>query len=373
MRFLRNEDSSSIVIRKFNTAPRDMHPTFTICLRSTHGGIFSDRYLEQGFNLDGKKYQNTLLGREKMCKSFPRVCEKNNVSPSNISNVIFEKAIIKLHNFMRFYGLEDKSNPDAFVRKWSSTENKLEGEENLPLYLSYQDSLRICFTRKTRFDFGLIYRLEWITLNSTFLVAQKALSAFLLIHHPMQTVRGFDKSVFFSPKETTANLNVFTLSQVRVLRRRPDANDPCNPKPNDDELFRKAVIKKVGCIPPYWKNGTLSDLKSIPDCAMFSQLKEMARIIDKTSSVMALYDPPCNEMTMNANTMEYKGRHGITQWLIRFKYMDEHYQEIQNKRDFGLDSLGSSIGGYIGIILGFGLLQLPDLLFQVYTLLKSKI
>ena len=220
MRFLRNEDSSSIVIRKFNTAPRDMHPTFTICLRSTHGGIFSDRYLEQGFNLDGKKYQNTLLGREKICKSFPRVCEKNNFSPSNISNVIFEKAIPKLQDFVTSYKLQNGSNlvnDGTYAREWSSTESKPEGEGDLPLHRSYQDSLRVCFTRKTRFDFGLIYRLEWITLNSTFLVAQKALSAFLLIHHPMQTVRGFDKSVFFSPKETTANLNVFTLSQVCLL------------------------------------------------------------------------------------------------------------------------------------------------------------
>ena len=42
--------------------------------------------------------------------------------------------------------------------------------------------------------------------------------------------------------------------------------------------------------------------------------------------------------------------------------MDKTYQEIVNERDFGFESFWSSVGGFVGIFLGYSLLEFPDLL-----------
>ena len=48
--------------------------------------------------------------------------------------------------------------------------------------------------------------------------------------------------------------------------------------------------------------------------------------------------------------------------VLDFVYMEDFYQEIINVRDFGFESFWSGIGGFVGIFLGYSLLQIPDLL-----------
>ena len=48
--------------------------------------------------------------------------------------------------------------------------------------------------------------------------------------------------------------------------------------------------------------------------------------------------------------------------VLDFVYMDDFYEEIINVRDFGFESLWSGVGGFVGIFLGYSLLQIPDLL-----------
>ena len=41
------------------------------------------------------------------------------------------------------------------------------------------------------------------------------------------------------------------------------------------------------------------------------------------------------------------------------------FQEIINARDFGVESCWSGIGGFVGIFVGYSILQLPDFLYFV--------
>ena len=55
-------------------------------------------------------------------------------------------------------------------------------------------------------------------------------------------------------------------------------------------------------------------------------------------------------------------------WLVLdFVYMDDFYQEIVNVRDFGFESFWSGVGGFVGIFLGYSLLQIPDLLQKLWA------
>ena len=50
---------------------------------------------------------------------------------------------------------------------------------------------------------------------------------------------------------------------------------------------------------------------------------------------------------------------------VRFTYNMRKYQEIKNERDFGMESLWSYIGGYVGLFIGCSLLSVLDDAFAV--------
>ena len=52
---------------------------------------------------------------------------------------------------------------------------------------------------------------------------------------------------------------------------------------------------------------------------------------------------------------------------ILFKYYEENYQEIMTTKNFGFESFVSGVGGFVGIFLGYSILQLPE----IFTLLRS--
>ena len=58
--------------------------------------------------------------------------------------------------------------------------------------------------------------------------------------------------------------------------------------------------------------------------------------------------------------------------VLDFVYMEDFYQEIINVRDFGFESFWSGIGGFVGIFLGYSLLQIPDLLHSLWASTSNK-
>ena len=73
------------------------------------------------------------------------------------------------------------------------------------------------------------------------------------------------------------------------------------------------------------------------------------------------YDSPCLEMDISAVQVanEQNPRDEI---LVKFVYVDDTFNEVINIQEFGFESLWSSVGGFVGIFLGYSLLQLPELL-----------
>ena len=48
--------------------------------------------------------------------------------------------------------------------------------------------------------------------------------------------------------------------------------------------------------------------------------------------------------------------------VLKVSYTAETFQDIENVQDFGFEAFYSGTGGYVGIFLGYSLLQLPDLI-----------
>ena len=83
---------------------------------------------------------------------------------------------------------------------------------------------------------------------------------------------------------------------------------------------------------------------------------------------------PCDQLTIRYETETRKTRKSnrIKRIMITMKYFDvNNYKLILNKQEFGWESLWSQIGGFIGIFLGYSLLQVPEILSNTFGRLKT--
>ena len=155
----------------------------------------------------------------------------------------------------------------------------------------------------------------------------------------------------------------FDIAFVSLLRKRPDAVEPCDEKlHNDDDMFRIKVINEVGCIPTYWIS-TMAVNISYDRCTRPIQLRKVHQLIRNPSEIFSSYDPPCIEMQIPVNVVQklaVDGNKGDFSLIV--SYTAEEYQEITNVRGFNLMTLWSNAGGYVGIFLGISLLQVAEVI-----------
>ena len=88
-------------------------------------------------------------------------------------------------------------------------------------------------------------------------------------------------------------------------------------------------------------------------------------------AVFDSYKQPCDYMKVTTGVLQKKlelGHHLV----LEFVYMDDFYEEIINVRDFGFESFWSGVGGFVGIFLGYSLLQIPDLLYKLWASSEDK-
>ena len=54
------------------------------------------------------------------------------------------------------------------------------------------------------------------------------------------------------------------------------------------------------------------------------------------------------------------------QGKVLIMLVQKYYQEIEFVKDFGFESFWSGIGGFVGIFLGFSMMQFPEALEFLY-------
>ena len=87
---------------------------------------------------------------------------------------------------------------------------------------------------------------------------------------------------------------------------------------------------------------------------------------------------PCNDMIVVTNIVKESGRirkdayldqntkKKVTYLDMAFVVGSEMFQEIDNLRAFGLESCWSGIGGFVGMFVGYSILQLPEFLACIW-------
>jgi hypothetical protein len=90
-------------------------------------------------------------------------------------------------------------------------------------------------------------------------------------------------------------------------------------------------------VPPYWKNLGKNLGSFLSDCQTSSQLADIYNDIVNYKSIMALYDPPCDDLMVVATVekQKYRSADGLRRsdsipLSILFRYTTDKYEEINN-------------------------------------------
>ena len=150
----------------------------------------------------------------------------------------------------------------------------------------------------------------------------------------------------------------FIVKGVELIQRRNKRNNPCYENWEDhDTMILKQHVKNLGCAPPYF-----TQFSNIPICSTKEQMA--------ASPFTLRFDdyrlhPPCQGMEkiyFSHEESEMKG----TKWFrpghfwIGIYLFDQKFKEIVQIKAIDMNGLIGYIGGYIGLILGYSILQIPE-------------
>ena len=352
LKYLKNEDTPKISYKTFDESLEDVYPEITICFKQSRRSdtIYKEKYLKE-HNLDGPTYHGYLQGDNEFWKKQKLV--------ESSSKIDFDLATFGLKKFVDHYNATYHDN--SFYSGPSNAFN-----------VTFQVPGKKCFTRKS-----LVHQSQGTLFRETMILDLTATSANVYLHFPEQVLRSVFgkgvswKSVFTINKDIISEGNSFAiqLSQIDVIKRRPDGKVPCNQNLADDIRLWKEISQRVGCFSPYWKKFIGTDI-SLKQCTTKEELSSIYKMAtanrDMKKDILGSVVAPCNEIRtrVNIKPIEQLGKwsnHFLdlkdNKVFLRFEYLTDDYQELKNEQDFDMEMLWSGIGGFLGIFAGYGLLQ----------------
>ena len=373
-RFDQNKNATSITYKSYGETSVDKYPTFSICLEGTRMRWYNPMNIFKAFSLSPFQYEEMLKGNDAYQYQYIYASKLFRKTLTNgISNVANESSFdynsFNLHVSDILVQVSFESETSKYEMSYGN-EPKMGPVKEPPFVITYQTPDMICFTRSQKNYFSEHRMRDSLLLKNITNMAPYINSQMkVFIHYPGQLMRSLDRpryATLFSEYRVDKSLE-FRLSQGTVLRKRPDSNEGCNMEiENYDRYLQAAISSDVGCIPSYW----LEQLKNLQNLQVCTSPKQLAVIYEKTTNLKdTLEDPnyhkPCQEMFNSVawNFINKKGNTGRRkERAIDFVYIDKYYEEIEYSKDFGSESFISNLGGFIGIFLGYSMMQLPELL-----------
>ena len=398
MKWLENKDASAISFRRFNLSPEDLYPEISICFTGHEIHWFNDDLIFRLFGVTTEVYEDLLKGYQGFAYDYNHTSELFRKYPINKQNWItedVEKFQLQVSNIvtgLEFATLDDLTNIGQPNGKKAKLGN------GIPILPSYQTPDTICFTTQSNDAPNTLRAYDLLAFNRSVLGNGRYRNVVfqIFLHYPQQLLRSFHNPVFKSsfenmkddkfkywyldydnhgegqenPWNPWEHILRVTISKVTVLRKRTGANVPCDGKlRNDDLRLQSEIMKHIQCIPIYWKNIVGSNL-NLKICNSPEDLEKAYYHIQRYIRIFSTYKPPCVSIEISSK-YDNKEENESKDPQIKFIYTDSHYAQIANTENYGFESFVSGVGGFVGIFLGYSILQLPELLSLLPTLFRK--
>ena len=349
--YFANEDVSSLLYKEFDSHDEDIYPTFSVCIVYFNGGLFKEKL--KGLS---RLYWKFLVGND--------IRDKRNFSSMNYDDVL-----INVSGLFEKYQRKSKEK-----NKKATKEIFLEFDDVFEII--HQDPKEVCFTKKQRKEEGRLFDYDFMRFDAKWILSSDRIEYHVYIHQKEQLIRRLTKPTFIiygkrlrkgklKGEQGFKYIVRMRSNAVEVLRRRPDAIEACNDSlVEDDNQWRKSVVEKIQCVPTFMERFFPNTTDTWPNCNP-DQLKiaqDLYSPQDNFEAGARHYLPPCTQISTVvtiAEDIERLENENVTSLILRFEY-PTLYRETINKREFSVYELWSQIGGIMGMIVGYSLMQIPD-------------
>ena len=370
--YSKNLDSTSVSYRKFNQAPVDAYPTYTVCIKSFFGDIFQkDKFLGLEGYPNSLVYNYVLRG---ICCNNQSIVEKaapidfDSKLAFDIRNFVIEKMTI--------------TREGNEINSWSNETNNI--TEMNTFYRSYQDPNRVCLTNTIDFKENLILKRDFLNLNTIKMkdalrVWENNLQIEFFLHQPGASISMLHDPILRIDRlqleylQNTSRMVTLRVNQVDVLEKREDAIPPCNASLIDlDAKYRQSVVEFVGCGPSYWKRFFKTDfIKNLKTCNSKDEFLTLSKYMPLYfENGTKLFRPNCRQMTITFDMSQADLSYSQGRLGFLLSYGSENYKHFLNVRSISINDMWSQIGGFIGMLLGYSLLQTPEIFIYVVMVLR---
>ena len=155
----------------------------------------------------------------------------------------------------------------------------------------------------------------------------------------------------------------FLISELEVIERRNTNNKRClNKKSVYDQSVLKNHILMKGCRAPY-----LNADNSFPVCNTTDDIKNAKLTYGKTKTIDHI--KPCNRISKLAYERSYKNTY--KDWSVFINFPEDVKTIVQSK-EVDIHSLIGNVGGYLGLFMGYAIVQIPSVVFSIYDHFAAK-
>ena len=366
-RFRENRNATTIEYKKFAATDDDRYPTFSICFKGNGLYRYNGSILLRAYGTNVANYEKMLNGQPAFRYDYDptrMLYEKTSLPSSYETDVTFEDMVQRSHdisNIVNEARFEVASPGDSVFYEKAQNSNK-KFAAKIPFYIGYQAPKIRCLTRESTNDIDWIRMRDKIYLDVPFLDFNTVVD--VIIHYPGQLMKNLDNPSLTSESDVMKDKGLqLKISDTTVLKKRSVKGQLCSNNIADyDTYFHEAMINKIGCIPPFWMK-RMKDTSRLKECTSPEKLWKVNDLIGNYKIMLDEIEAPCVDMfnSIGWNWLKVWSKR-IKNAFIEIIYVEKYYAEITQVEDFNFQDFISNLGGFIGIFLGYSMMQIPDLM-----------
>ena len=352
--YVKNHDLCEVSFKPFHGNEEMIYPSLTMCLNTP--------FLEDSFRsyagsdeIDVSTYESYLLGK------FSDVNQ-------TMSKIEYENVSIQATDFIL----------DAYVSyKEQTMPSKKQALDIKTHSWGWMIGFMKCFTFEVPFKKDILVSTMNIRFNNKMFPngkrpvdgwAPRGLQVF--DHYPKQFGRSYasNKRFWKNRYSNTSYRMRFYLKGMEVINRRHKFYDECEDDQPYDDWMVQHVIDIVQCKPPYWTNvdGNFSV------CETKEKLAEAAKLFWElfygTKKAMA----PCIEVQKVELGYEETDdeKLGKDETSVKLYFPASSYKEIRQMQAYTMMMLFGNVGGFVGLLLGYALIQFPGFIYASFGIFR---
>ena len=160
----------------------------------------------------------------------------------------------------------------------------------------------------------------------------------------------------------------FQRSKMESIKRRNKYNEPCEEDwSNHDKHVMEKIISNAGCRPPHWESN-----QGVPLCASKESMQRVLPPLTKQGYLD--YNPPCRSVThlpFSYDEFDEDNNRDPAYFRISTTTGDPTFRQVEHTKQYPAQSLIGNTGGYLGLILGYALIQVPIPFLRLIELFKK--